>query len=377
MTGFIQALRRRPWLLVLLASLAVNAGLVFVFGISDGGDSGRYYGSAEKILALELPSGKARSYLGYSLFVTPFVALGLGATAIGVGQILLSIVAAVCLYLLGLRFFDMRTGLTAAALYVSFPDIQYWNLIIYAESVFSSMLIISSYLLLTATDRKRAALAVLLAVYTCTVRPHGVGFAAALLLYALYLLWAHRRYRVLGALALVGLIALPVVWSAVGGMVKHEKVLDRYASGEIIWGYRDNALKSPGDISEHTLDIKHPVSAIAAFIAEKPRYFLKLFAHKLFYLYAHVRPYFSEFHNMLTLAFLVPAYLFAAFGLPVGADRQRPVRVLLASTFVFQSLITALTFADWDGRFLIPLLYVVFLYAAAGVWRCYHRITVA
>lgn len=365
-----------PWALVLLASLMMNACLVMVFGIGDGGDSGRYYDSAEKLLGGELPTGKARSYLGYSLFVTPFVMLGLGAIAIGVAQILLSGLAAVCLYFLGARFYGTRAGLLAAALYIAFPDIQYWNLIIYAESVFSSMLLISSYLLLTATNRKRAAVALVLAAYTCTIRPHGVGFAAALMLFALYLLWTRRNYKLLAALALAGVVAAPALWSTVGAMARHERVLDTYAGGEVIWGYKDNALDMPGDISDRTMDIHHPVLAIGAFAVEKPVYFLNLILHKLFYLYAHVRPYFSGFHNLLSLAFLIPVYLFALPGVPADRDTQRPPRALLLASFFCQSLVTALTFTDWDGRFLIPLLHVPILFAAVGFWRCWGRVRI-
>jgi hypothetical protein len=224
----------RPWLLVLLASLGMNLCLVFIFGISDGGDSGRYYGSAERFLDGELPGGKARSYLGYSVFVTPFVALGLGKVAIGMAQIAMSAMAAVCLFLCGNRFYGMRVGLTAALLYVFFPDIQYWNLIIYADSLFSSMLVISCYLLLNAHGRTRIAFALVIALYTCTIRPHGIGFAAALTAYGIYLLWTHGRLGTLALLVTGFLVSAPIWWTSLGGMVGHEHVLDYYADGEII-----------------------------------------------------------------------------------------------------------------------------------------------
>ena len=97
--------------------------LLAVIGISDGGDSGRYYDSASALLDGELPRGKARSYLGYSIFVMPFVALGLGKVAIALAQIALSAIAAVCLYLIGERFFGARIGVTAALLYSLYPYI--------------------------------------------------------------------------------------------------------------------------------------------------------------------------------------------------------------------------------------------------------------
>jgi hypothetical protein len=357
------------WMIVLIASLGMNISLVLVFGINDGGDSGRYYDSAEKILDWQMPTGKSRSYLGYSGFVTIFVALGLSKTAIGIAQISISAIAAVCLYLLGRRFYSARVGISAAFLFIAFPDIQYWNLIVYAESLYTSMLIISSYLLITAENPKQVLVALIPAIYTCSIRPHGVGFAVALLIYGLYLLWINRHYKLLGALALILVVTGPLMWTALGTMVKYERVLDIYAGGEITWGYKDNALEMPGEISEQTLAIDHPVPAILSFIKEKPVYFFELLANKLWYLFSHFRPYYTNFHNALSLTFLIPAYFFATLGLPSANHDQRSLRMLLLSTVVCQALITAVTFTDWDGRFLIPLLYVVFLYAAIGFWR--------
>jgi len=360
-------------LLIFVAALAFNMLLLAVIGISDGGDSGRYYDSASALLDGELPRGKARSYLGYSLFVTPFVALGLGKVAIALAQIALSAIAAVCLYLIGERFFSARIGATAALLYVLYPDIQYWNLIIYAESVFTSMLVISMWLVLRAHGGPSLALALCAVAFTCTVRPHGVGFALAAGVYGLYLLWLRKKRKAMLVVAIGAIICAPIYWKLLEVMVGHERVLDTYLSGEVIWGYAGNALDPPADVRESRTQFDHPVSAVLGFVAEQPGYFLSLMSLKLFYLYAHVRPYFSDLHNLLSIVYLVPAYLFAMVGLPVSDNRQRPVRVLLSSTFLFLSGISALTFVDWDGRFLIPILSVVFLYAAVGLWRTWQR----
>ncbi len=357
---------------IFLAALACSMLLLAVIGISDGGDSGRYYDSASALLNGELPRGKARSYLGYSIFVTPFVALGLGKVAIAMAQIALSAIAAVCLYLIGERFFGARIGLTAALLYALYPDIQYWNLIIYAESVFASMLVISMWLVLRTHDGPSLALALCVVAFTCTVRPHGVGFALAAGVYGLYLLWLQKKHKTMVIVAVGAVICAPVCWKLLGVMVGHERVLDIYLSGEVIWGYAGNALEPAADIRESRAQFDHPVSAVLGFVAEQPGYFLSLMSRKLFYLYAHVRPYFSDLHNLLSIVYLVPAYIFAVVGLPVSDDGQRPARVLLVSTFLFLSGISALTFVDWDGRFLIPLLSVVFLYAAIGLWRTWR-----
>ena len=358
-----------PLLVLLLIWIAVNVGLVQVFGFSDGGDSPRYYGSAEKFLAGELPGGKSRSYLGYSLFVTPFVALGLDRFAIGCVQILLSGIAVLCLYHLGVFLYTRVVGFIAGSLFAAFPDIHYWNLVVLPDSLFTSMLVISSYLLLSATNRRQITLALILTLYTCTIRPNGVALAAALVVYGLYLLWQAKQLKWLVALSIAGLICLPILWNTIGFMLRGEQVLKQYTEGILIWGYTDNALTFSEELSDRVENTWHPLATIAFFIFEHPYYFFSLVINKLFYFYSHVRPYFTTNHNLISLAFLLPAYVFAFIGIRTSTSDQRKARVLLLSLLFFQSVIVALTFADWDARHLIPVVFVIFLYAAVGVTK--------
>ncbi len=88
----------------------------------------------------------------------------------------------------------------------------------------------------------------------------------------------------------------------------------------------------------------------------------------------HIRPYFATYHNLISLLFLLPVYLFAMCGVSAAPTRRRVDKVLLVGVIMFQTLIVSPTLADWDGRHLIPILSVIFLLAGSGFWLAWDRL---
>lgn len=368
--------RRHVWLyggLLALLWVAMQSSLLGLSGISEGGDTPRYLKAAESILSGVLPRGKALSYLGYDFFVTPFVWLGLEIRAVAIAQILLSGLAVFVMYRLGEQLYDYRVGFTAALLYIIYPDIHYWNLIIYSDSLFTSMVVISVYLVICRFQGWSMALAIIAVVFACLIRPNGVALALAVWVYLFYYLLANERYMALGMVAVVSALAFPVLFDIAGKMLSHEQVLRHYASGVVIWGYEANALTPDTPISSqgYSHPTTNPLLAVALFAMEHPGYFAKLAGAKLFYFFGHVRPYFSNWHNLLALVVLIPVYGLGVLGIFNSSHSHRHAVVLLVAFCFFQAMIIALTFADWDGRHLIPILPIVFLFAAHGAWTVY------
>lgn len=352
--------------MVALLWLVTQAVLVAGYGFSDGGDSGRYYGGAAALLEGRPLPGKGASYFGYVLFVTPFVALGLDRVAIGIVQILLNGVALVCLYRLAAAMYGARAAWMACLLFAAFPDVHYWHLIIYSDSLFTSALVIAASLLVVARSNTGRALGIALALFACSVRPNGVAFAGALLVGLLAWLWWGGRQRWF-AVAALGLVALiPLAWGLLGIMLSRQEVLQTWVDGEVIWGYAANAVPLlPGQLPENLREL-HPLAAITQLALEQPGHFASIVGAKLFYLFAHVRPYFTGFHNALSLIFLAPLYLLALVGLTRAQSRNRAAVILLGATILLQAAIVALTFTDWDGRHLIPIYPFLAVFAGAG-----------
>ena len=143
--------------------------------------------------------------------------------------------------------------------------------------------------------------------------------------------------------------------------------VEYYATGNVMWAYPEGNLKMPGALPASLATVSNPLARILLFIAEKPGYFLKLAGMKLWYLFLHARPYYSDFHNYFLVLTLVPSYMLAAWGLMSRTD-QPADKVLLVSICMFQSMIVALTNADWDGRYLLVILPIVFIFSARGTW---------
>jgi hypothetical protein len=359
--------------------LAVQASLFFFglprlggatphFKVRLGADSSRYLNAAELLLHGKLPTGKAKRYLGYDLFVSLFLWSGLGKLGIVLAQALITGVAAYCLYRLARRLYDRRTGLLAAFFYIGYAEIHTWNFYILTDSLFVSMVIISLFVVVEWRGLWLSAVAGLVVLFTCTVRPNGFILAASIGTYALYSLWKTRRYKVFMGVACLFLVAFPVAIKLIDAMLVYSPILKHYARGAVMTGRQPSALTMPGIIPEGLTNVKSTLLAITLFIAAKPVYFLQLAGIKLRYFFLHTRPFYSAFHNYFSVLTLVPSYALALWGLFSRTDYPAE-RVLLISVIFFQSLIVALTLSDWDGRFLLVILPIVFVFASRGAWR--------
>jgi hypothetical protein len=162
-------------------------------------------------------------------------------------------------------------------------------------------------------------------------------------------------------------VTSPMIINLIGDVMFHMKLVEYYANGNIIAAHPESNLKMPGALPASLATVKNPLARILFFIADKPGYFLKLGGMKLWYLFLHVRPYYSDLHNYIFVLTLVPSYMLAAWGFMSRTDHSAD-KWLLVSIFMFHSMIVVLTNADWDGRYLLVLLPIVFIFSARGTW---------
>ena len=95
------------------------------------------------------------------------------------------------------------------------------------------------------------------------------------------------------------------------------------------------------------------------FILYNPIFFLKLSLAKLFYFYGNAKPYFSWQHNVVIIGFLWTVYGFGIKGFKYLKKNHK--------VFLLSYLMIVLCSEDWDGRFLIPVLPVVFVCCSVGI----------
>jgi 4-amino-4-deoxy-L-arabinose transferase-like glycosyltransferase len=337
-------------------------------GVRTGSDTGRYFTGANEILNGGMPQGKSLSYIGYDLFVAFVTGLGGDSFAIVLFQMVLAFFALLALYSFANNVFNKRSAFFAACLYALYHELCYWNNYVLTESIYMSFIIFSLWWLTKIKQPWQWLVAGFLVLFTVSIRPHGVGFLAAFAAYIMLMISA-EQYKIKIGLIVLAILFFPLLWMKVGTMASHENlVVHHYKQGTLIWGHPDSNLEVIQDDPDASRYNKtnHPIAAIAWFIVEQPDRFIKLASRKFYYFVSHTRPFYSNTHNLITMVFLYPSYIFMIFGLIAARANKPHIQALLFWILFMQTLIVVLTFADWDGRHLIPVTPVIFILAAAG-----------
>lgn len=329
-------------------------------GIQPAGDTQRYVDAASALLAGEGVPHDALPYVGYVVLVAAMRALGLSTTALVLLQIACAGLAIVAVARTADDLAGPRAGALASLALAVNIDIWSWHLYVLTDSLYVSAVAVSTWLVQAAATRAGPArwLAALAAVgVTASLRPNGWLLAAV---FAAYVAWRLLpRHRVLGAgLVLVAGLAVvsltPTLQAA--DNVQAARML---REGVVNWGDRSTALNMPGDV-----DRVRDARTAAIYTVHEPGAVARLVGIRLATEVGHVRPYYSGAHNAGIVAFLVPLYAFAVVGAWVW--RRSPLLVLLGLTLAVHLGTVALTFADYDGRFLLYAVPALTVLAGAG-----------
>jgi hypothetical protein len=351
--------------------VVVQGGLFFILGIRFASDTPRYLNAADTLLKGNWPGSVQVNYLTYDLLVAFHLWSGLGNAGIVLTQVLLTSVAAYCLYRLALKMYGRQTGLLAAFLYIGFAEIHTWNYYIIPESLFLSMTIISLFLVTEWRGWWSVPLSLLVLTLTFGLNPHSVSILLAVALYLVLTLWNQRMHKTL--LVVLGIIVVlsPIVVNLVGRFADQYNLVANFLEGTVISAYKESAIKTPVNISAQLQDVSNPLFYMLLLIKESPMYFFQVLGMRLWYFFLHIRPYYSKVHNCVILATLVPSYALAAVGVLSRTSYSRE-RLMLLTVCGFQTVVVGLTFATWGGRYLLVLLPIVFLFAAHGMYKVWE-----
>ncbi|MEX2567496.1 MAG: hypothetical protein WD431_16240 [Cyclobacteriaceae bacterium] len=95
--------------------------------------------------------------------------------------------------------------------------------------------------------------------------------------------------------------------------------------------------------------------------------FLKLFSTKLLYYLLAIRPYYSFLHNAYLLGFLLPLYYLFVVGL-----KKSPLDIkaylFIGCFLLVHTLSATLLTINWNSRFLLPFLPMMFLVGSGGLY---------
>jgi hypothetical protein len=152
----------------------------------------------------------------------------------------------------------------------------------------------------------------------------------------------------------MGLLGLTVSVNMLGAIVERQEIVESFIKGEIIWGYPQSYNPLPDSSSASLIDGVKGIPALFNLVLAEPIYFIEVVFTKLFYLLSHTRPYWSTYHNIYALFFILPLYALLIYGI---FYRTAPIDVVSFAypLIATQLLVVAFSFADWDGRHLLPI----------------------
>lgn len=344
---------RTRWVIIglhvlLLAALGAQQGLLV------DKEALKYTGCAQAVLQGDLHDlgGNYLKYAAYVLFLVPFVAVGKVWPVI-VAQVLLGIIASEALARLTERATgNMGLGRLAMALFLLCPLVQQWTLALYTEHFFTCV----SVLFLERLDRHRrpTAAVITLGLLTLFARPVGMFFVAPAML------WIHRDRvpTVLRPWLLPVGCALLFAFAFFIPPVKTAQ-LAPIATGQVIAGLGGTG--SPGPFGTTLANAQAHLFADVG-----PWEWLRITYQRALSLFTLTRAYYSPLHNGLAAIWYL-LYPLALLGLVRWY--RRPLVAMASTILGLNVLLVALTHDEWSGRFLVPLLPCIILFAVCGTQK--------
>jgi len=347
--------------------------LLFHFGLQTGEEAEKYVDNAHRILQWnELRNGFfGIFYLAYSLLVAFFVKFNLPLVGVAVVQIVLSAMAAICLYRLLQQ--TLKNNTVAFLFFIAYLccyPIQRWNFFLYSESFHSSLLLMGLYFFYTTLQGIRSGKLVLSILLLLILFSRPVGMLFWISAIGVLLMWLYHRQQkllaggimLLGILALVGLANSPVTAFVNPDSIKRMEVICQVPVAQTDTRYQ--GFNRSGLVKAYTV------------ISDDIGWgnFLSIGFKKLGNFFGMYRPYYSWQNNGLLWLY----WIFYPLAL-IGIFSKQPPEFLYIKWFsIYYLLLTSLaiffTCDDWANRFISPAFPFVLILAAAGMFRLFTKV---
>ncbi len=377
LNSFIEQLFSKPLTILFIVYCGVSFYLYQSLGIKVVNDSERYLTYADKLQSGFYFDAHNFWYFTYSLFIYFIQLFSKNLLWIIVAQYLLCFLSILALYQTYLCLFsDKRGALITALVYIFFIEIISWNSYILCESLFCSLTCFSFYTLTKIKKTTNSLFSIfftaLIIVLTALSKPSGIALIGAIAFTIIRLKWHVIPSKKLK----VGLaIILPLTFLIlVNQMLTTFMLIENYRTGDIIY-----AASTLPHLSSHnwlviippdTLFIPSvnlpPLIRLTSFIVHNFWFWLQLFISKIAYFIFHIRPYWSLKHNIYITCILIPLYYFAFLSF-LKQSLSHSVLVFSITYILLHVIIVGVTSVDWDGRFLMPIIPLIFVLGIASL----------
>lgn len=356
-------IKNGDWALIGFSWLLVQIILLKVQGINDLGESKKYILIAEQWV-------KGYRHLNlYNIFYFGYTSLHIILNAAGLSP---KSMYAVQLIFSGLStFYFTRTLsllirsrqaiLLSAILYTTCYIIQSWVSYLYTDSIFASLLVITTYFLITEEKsvRNKWAFWILLIVLPF-FRP--VGFLFILIACVHWIIMAARKniFRLIFSAVYLTFVCMAVYLT----FTKSEYYFPIHSlhniQANVICGYS-------GDLLKYQVVSYQTGMSTFYYLIHNPEMTLRLFLLRFFKVFSMSRPYFGSGHNLLLFVSTFIYYVLAIIGtFAIFRLREKKFYFIVAGILIFAFPIVIFC-VEWTGRFSLPVICYVLLLSGKGI----------
>lgn len=377
----------RYFLLILSILFWTMGTIIFLnFGVKNVNDSHRYLEYATNLKQGIYIDNHNFWYLGYVFFIyfVRLISRSDSVIILIIAQYIISYISLLLLYKANLNLFDDKNAAFICALsYLIFIEILFWNSYILSESLYISLTCISFYFLSLYNRRKTAIPVIILASFvillTILTKPTGIALLGGIISIVIFKIWNSTSSPYLRFTVYIVLLIFLILLS--NQMLATFIVIENYTTGEVVYGvstvsYRPEfqflLLEVPENLEIPSKEFS-PIVRIAYFIIFNTKYWLMLFLAKLFFFLFHVRPYWSIGHNLYNIVILLPIYFYSIRYI-IRNYVSLELKVFSITFFLIHTLSIGITSVDWDGRFLMPLLPLLFILSSTEIMKALKNI---
>jgi hypothetical protein len=354
-----QSQRLLPIFIVLI-SLLINIATLARLGNKHGGDTIMYLEGASNLISGLALEGRQAFSITYILLVAASRTIGLGEVGVLAAQIGLAMLAALATFDMGKQLAGNLGGIISASSLIFNLDIGRWNAYVLTDSLYISLVVLTTWSVHRVITKggKQYLIAALLVIMTAFLRHNGWFLLPITISFWIYYSPIKTTFKWFSVI-LITLVFLGCTF-LIGSYLKYNSMTPEtwLRQGTIIWSYDKLTFPMPQDSggvnqsvgNTFRYGLNHPLASIGLALT---RIGVELL---------HVRPFYSVSHNLIILTFVPIIYIFG--GLGFWRWRKKPLIQLASVIIAVQLMIIGLTFADWDGRYLLYVFPLISLVAA-------------
>lgn len=369
--------------IITMTYLGLSLYLYMKYGVKIMNDSPRYLVYAENLSEGVYFDPLNFWYISYVFFVAFVKLFSDSHTVIIIVQYVLGYVAVLALFGATKRLTgSTKIAFLAGMIFVLFPDNLMWHSYVLTESFYCSVLCFTLYFLVVVNQKPSILNYVKLGIVLVICFFSKPTSPALFIALAFPTIWSWLRnppYQ-LAKFASLAIAGIGFLFLA-NKMISSHRVMLIYEKGDIIFAMHEfpthphhdwMTVDVPDDLYKPPIELPL-LQQMGEFVVSNPWYFSKLFIGKMVMFISHIRTYWSLPHNLGVIVTLWPLYFFS-----VRAIRKREVPNYLATGsviyFIVHTLVVSSTWADWDGRFFVPLIPIVVLVGTIGIAKMIRMI---